>query len=135
MGIPLVQGRAFQLNDQRPVGIISAASAARVWPGENALGKLFHLGRPDGPAIEVIGVAADVRANGLQKSPSLTVYLPYWQRADRDMSLAVRTAMDPASISGAVRGEIRKLDAELPLPGLKTMREIVSPLSHSADSN
>ncbi len=126
MGIPLVQGRAFHLNDQRPVAIISAATATRVWPGENSLGKLFHMGRPDGPAIEVVGVAADVRANGLQKSPSLTVYLPYWQRADRDMSLAVRTAMDPASISGAVRAEIRKLDSELPLPRVKTMREIVS---------
>jgi len=126
MGIPLVQGRAFQLNDQRQVAIISAATATRVWPGENALGKLFHFGEPNGPAIEVIGVAADVRANGLQKSPSLTIYLPYWQRADRNMSLAVHTAMDPGSISGAVRGEIRKLDSELPLPRVKTMREIVS---------
>ncbi len=126
MGIPLVAGRAFQANDQKRVAVISASAAARVWPGENALGKSFHMGDETSPLLEVVGIAADVRSHTLQKSVQLTVYLPYWQRDQRDMSLVVRTAVDPASLSQAVRGEIRKLDSELPVPRLRTMREIVS---------
>ena len=126
MGIPLAQGRVFQASDQRRVAMVSVATAARVWPGQNALGKMFHMGGLDSPLMEVVGVAADVRADSLQKKPPLTVYLPYWQRDQVNMSLAIRTAVDPSSISGAVRTEFRKLDTELPFPRFRTMREIVS---------
>jgi predicted permease len=125
MGIPLVRGRAFEAADrQKRVGILSAATAERLWPGENPLGKKFRDGAS--PYCEVVGVAGDVRANGLQKAPTLTMYFPYWQKDQRNMTLAVRTAMDPAALSGAVRGEIRKLDAELPVPQFITMQQIVA---------
>ena len=124
MGIPLRQGRLFNQADRdRGVTLVSALTAERFWPGQNPIGKRFYLGVT---LLEVIGVAGDVRGNGLQKAPGPTVYIPYWQRDRPDMSLILRTAMDPASIASAVRGEIRKLDAELPVPRFQTMRQIVS---------
>src|SRR5437867_3627538 len=42
-----------------------------------------------------------------------------------DMSLVVRTAMDPSTIVSAVRGEIRKLDPELPIPEFRTLDQMV----------
>jgi ABC-type antimicrobial peptide transport system permease subunit len=74
----------------------------------------------------VIGVAGDVSAGSLQKQPNPTVYVPYWQRGQRQWSLTVRTPMDPTSIAGAMRAEIRRLDPELPLPRFRSMDEIVS---------
>ena len=125
MGVPLLRGRVFEAADrQRRVGILSAATAERLWPGQNPLGKKFQDG--ESPFAEVVGVVGDVRASGLQKAPTLTMYFPYWQKDERDMSLALRTATDPASLSGAVRAEIRKLDSDLPIPEFRTMRQIVS---------
>jgi len=127
MGIPIVQGRAIEPADRgRNVSVISAAAAKRIWPGKNPLGQHYHLGDPSAPALEVIGVAGDVSAGSLQKQPNPTVYVPYWQRSQRQWSLTVRTSMDPASIAGAIRAEIRRLDPELPLPRFRSMDEIVS---------
>lgn len=56
----------------------------------------------------------------------MTVYLPYWQRNQSSYSLAIRTAMAPEQMAGAIRAELRKLDPEMPVPAFRTMREIVS---------
>jgi putative ABC transport system permease protein len=42
------------------------------------------------------------------------------------MALVVRTAREPAALASAVRAEIRKMDPGLPIPAIRTMREIVS---------
>jgi predicted permease len=128
MGIPLTLGRAIESSDRtHPVSVISAATAQRLWPGQNPLGKRFHLGDPSAPALEVIGVAGDVSAASLQKQANPTIYIPYWQRFDqRRCTLIVRATMEPSAIAGAVRAEIRRLDPEIPVPQFQTMGEIVS---------
>ncbi len=127
MGIPVVQGRAVEAADRgRYVSVISAAAAQRIWPGQNALGKRYHLGDPSAPALEVVGVVGDVHAGSLQKQPNPTVYIPYWQRERSLVSLIVRTSMDPASVASAVRAGIRRLDPEIPVPQFESMGEIVS---------
>jgi putative ABC transport system permease protein len=42
------------------------------------------------------------------------------------MTLVVRTAQGPAAQAPAVRAEISKIDPNLPIPAIRTMREIVS---------
>ena len=127
MGIPLLRGREFEEGDrQRDVTVISALTAERLWPGQDALGKRFRLGGENARMLQVVGVVGDVRGNGLQKAPGLTVYIPYWQRDRPQMALVIRTAMDPGAISSPVRAEIRKLDREMPLPQFRTMQQLVS---------
>jgi len=84
------------------------------------------MGADDSPLIEVTGIVGDVRGVGLSRSPSLTVYLPYWQRFYSGAALAVRTAMDPLRASSAIRSTIRRIDPQLPVPAFRTMEEIVS---------
>ena len=127
IGIPLVEGRIFDEKDRgHGVAVISALTAARVWPGGNALGKRFRLGGDNNPLLEIVGVVGDVRADEVQIPPNPTVYVPYWQRDRQDIALTIRTRMDPASIAGAVRGEIRSMDAQLPVPQFRAMQEIVA---------
>lgn len=127
MGIPLRAGRVFDESDRkRGVAIIGESNARKLWPGENPLGKHVRFGEPTAPLMEIIGVAGDVRANGLQKAPEQVVYTPYWYRGRSATSLVIRTGMNPASIAGAVRAELRKLDPELPVPQFRTMQDIVS---------
>jgi putative ABC transport system permease protein len=127
MGIPLRAGRLFQESDgTRGVAIVGESTARKIWPGENPLGKKIRFGEDNAPMLEVIGVAGDVRGNGLQKAPQQVVYLPYWYRGRSAVSLVVRTGMNPSAIAGAVRAELHKLDPELPVPQFRTMQDIVS---------
>jgi hypothetical protein len=127
MGISLRSGRVFTEEDRkRGVALVGESTARKIWPGENPLGKRFRFGENSAPLLEVIGVAGDVRGNGLQKVPQQVVYLPYWYRGRSTTSLVVRTGMNPSAIAGAVRAELHKLDPELPVPQFRTMQDIVS---------
>lgn len=127
IGIPLRAGRVFDESDrQRGVAIVAESTARKLWPGENPLGKRVRFGEPTAPLMEIIGVAGDVRGNGLQKAPQQVLYLPYWYRGRSATSLVIRTGMNPSSIAGAVRAELHKLDPELPVPQFRTMQDIVS---------
>jgi len=127
MGIPLRTGRVFQESDRgHGVAIVGESTARKLWPGESPIGKRVRFGENNAPLLEVIGVTGDVRGNGLQKAPQQVVWLPYWYRGRSATSLVVRTGMDPKSIAGAVRAELRKLDPELPVPQFRTMQDIVS---------
>lgn len=127
MGIPLRAGRIFSEADrERKIALVSALAAARVWPGENAIGKRFRQGGDQTPLLEVVGVVGDVRGVSLNKAPTLTVYMPYWQSFFNQASLAVRTAMNPLGASSAIRGAVRQIDPELPVPAFRTMEDIVA---------
>ncbi len=127
--IPLRRGRLFDDHDDRHlVAVVSDAAAARLWPGTNALGKTFHLGRADGPALEVVGVVGDIHGVSLSDPPSPTVYLPFWQRSfnRNNLTLAVRTAgIDGAAASTAIRQRIQSVDSQLPVPPFRSMADVI----------
>ena len=41
------------------------------------------------------------------------------------MSLVIKTEQEPTALASSVRGEIRKMDPNLPIPAIRTMREII----------
>jgi putative ABC transport system permease protein len=127
MGIPLRAGRLFEDHDgDHLVAVISALTAARVWPGVNPVGRRFRMGDGSGPAFEVVGVVGDIRGVSLNKAPTATLYVPYWQRSNSQISLVVRTAAAGKAIGPEIHAAIRRLDAEMPVPTLRTMDELVS---------
>jgi predicted permease len=125
--IPIRAGRAFQAADRnRPVVVISASTAARIWTSANAVGK--HMRRSDEkePMAEVVGVVADTRI-GMQGDPvPMMVYMPYWTQLESGASLAIRTAQEPGAAANAVRNAIWSVDSQLPVPEMKTMQRIIS---------
>jgi predicted permease len=131
IGIPLMSGRVMAESDRgRPVGLVSAHTAQRLWPGQNPIGRRFQLGGGDNFQVDpdnwvsVIGVVGDVRIT-LSKAPNLTVYLPYWQRDRADFALIVRAAMDPLAIAPTLRAAIHGLDPELVVPQPTALADIV----------
>ncbi len=131
IGIPLRQGHWFEDSDlDRHVAVISDSVAARVWAGENPIGKKFHPGGDETPLSEVIGVVGDIRTVALDEAPLLMVYLPNGP-ASRNWSgshasLVVRAAMDPSALAAAIRGAIREVDSAVPIVQLRPLTEIVS---------
>ena len=129
MGIRLHSGRLFAESDRdRRVAVISLLAAERLWPGQDAVGKRFRTGGGGGdtPLTEVVGVVGDIRGVSLAEAPKLTIYQPYWQRFRSSAQLVVRTATDDTAIAGAIRGVLRRIDPELPVPAFQPMTELVS---------
>jgi len=122
--IPFRDGRPFDESQRnRKVVIVSQGTARRLWPGRDPMGRrLQHNEKLE----EVVGVTADVRSTSLDKDPVLMIYVPYWQRPRLSASLLVRTAMDPRGVAAGVREAIRQLDADVPVPEMQTLREVMS---------
>jgi putative ABC transport system permease protein len=131
LGIPMREGRDFSDGDDargRPVAIISSAMAARFWPGESAIGKRISMdedehGKPYW--LEVVGVVGDVKyrtlIHDINRDPD--IYVPMLQNASRSVSLVARMNGDTAALTQSIRGELQRLDPNLPIYGVQTMRE------------
>jgi predicted permease len=128
-GTTLRTGRFFSETEPAPVAVISESLAKRFWPGESMsgiVGHVFRQGEFTGLPITVIGIVADTRSGALDRESPPEVYRPQSQRAGGAMSLVVRTAQEPIALAAAVRAEIRRMDPNLPIPAIRTMREILS---------
>ena len=129
-GSQLRAGRTFGESESGLVGVVSESLAARLWPGDTAVKvvgrRLRQGGNLSSPLIEVIGVVADAQPGGLDRDPVAALYRPYEQFPSGPMTLIVRTTQDPALLAGSIKSEIRRMDADLPITAMRTMREVVS---------
>ena len=132
LGVPLLQGRMFTPTDNekgQPVVLINTTMARTFFPGENPLGKRMQLGalpEQQVPWMEIVGVVSDVRP-GLGIDPQAEMYLPYRQ-ADAvlpvfQLSVVLRTAVDPMSEASALRIALREIDSNQPLVRVRTMED------------
>ena len=130
MGIPLIHGRDFTSADGGAgpgVAVVSESFARRYFPGEDPLGKPLHF--KDGKAgeqIAVVGVVKDVKSLSLrEREPLPQMYIPIAQAAGDllgQVTMEVRTAMEPATAAAAVRDAMRDVDGNLPLLQMITQK-------------
>jgi putative ABC transport system permease protein len=124
MGIPILEGRGFDVRDRSdapPVVIVNEAFARRYFPGRRAVGRRVMVAGPDQTWAEIIGIAGDIRHNGLTSEPVPTVFLLHAQSPGYITSLVVRTAGDPAVQTAAIRHAIQDVDRTQAVSAIKTM--------------
>ena len=127
LGVALHSGRQMQQGDfPRRVAVVSRSAAESLWPGENAIGKQFRRGVPTEPAFEVVGVADDVRAAGLDRTPPPLVYVALWERSPETGSIAIRTASAPLLAAALLQESVRAIDPSIPVSRIATMTQIES---------
>jgi len=130
MGIALLRGREFTAQDvesSAPVVIINQKMAEHFWPGEDPLGKRFRLfGGQKGAAREIVGVAANVKQNGLDSGDTLDAYGPYAQNPWQYATIAVRAGGGVQQTVSAIRSEVQALDPDLPVYEAHTMDELMA---------
>jgi putative ABC transport system permease protein len=69
LGISLQAGRLFIDSDRaRAVGLVSAMTAEKLWPGQNPLGRELILGNENKHPIQILGVVGDVRGANLENN-------------------------------------------------------------------
>jgi len=115
--LPILRGRSFAANDPPSVSIISAALAARLWPGQNPIGKAL-IG-PEGTASEVVGVSADSVA-GFFNSVAAQLYRPMPPNVTAAEVLA-RINGAPGPVARAIIGFTREVDPRV-APSALTLR-------------
>jgi predicted permease len=136
LGIRLVSGRDVtwsEIYTRRPVAIVAERTAKEYWgSAANAIGKQIRVGLTDDWS-EVIGVAADVHYDGVDKPVPATVYWPVLQSnfegekefVRRWVTFAIRT---PRAGSAAFMDEVQRavwaVNGNLPLAYSETVGEL-----------
>ena len=150
--IPVSRGRAFTDRDDAAgarVAIINAALARKFWPSGEPIGERLILGKGYGPEFEeperqIVGVVGDVRNFGMTADALPAVYVPIAQVTDGLTALAsrastlvwiVRTQGAPSQLSSAIQNQLQQASGDLPVASIRTMEEVVSQSSASADFN
>ena len=124
MGMPILKGRGFESTDTAtslPVAIVDEKLAQRYSSQGDLVGKRLRIG--DGPWLSIVGVVPNVKNRKLDEDAWPYVYRPYSQWVRRETMLVVRSEMDPTTITGSIRNEVAKLDPELPLSRVSTIRQ------------
>jgi len=136
LGIPIVRGRGFTESDRAPTVqpvIVSEALAARLFPGEDPCGKSLRFTAFDrsGPWRTVVGVAANVRNNGLTTEGDPEFYIPWKNDLETYVGRAFvifRTALSAESLVPWTRSQIAEVDSTVPVE-FATMDARVSKLT------
>ena len=131
LGVALSRGRDFTSAEgwsRTPVAVVNETMARRLWPDRDPIGGRFRLtaGADSREWFTVIGVTPDVKHDNIDPDdvPVSAAYVPYSYQQTLNTGLTVRVAGDPAAITGAVRGELRASDANLPMFQVRTMEDV-----------
>lgn len=137
MGIPLLKGRHFTSFDNAsglPVAVISQGLARRYWHGDDPIGSQL-LVRDDNErfrAVQIVGVAGDVRHLGPEVESPSELYIPIPQVPDvtsvwlaNNMYWVVKTDQNPLALANAVRAEVRNVDRDVAASFVRSMDQWV----------
>jgi putative ABC transport system permease protein len=133
LGIPLRRGRDLEPADvagSEPVGVVNEAAVRTLFHGRDPIGRRVAWARAEPRVwIRVVGVAGDVRGDGLDTGDSPALYTPMAQepRPWRTwMNVVARASVPPASLTEAVKGEVGRVDRNVPVTRLRAMGELLA---------
>jgi predicted permease len=139
MGVRQLRGRFFTEQDNlngAPVIVIDEELARSLFPNQEALGQHLVIPFPgfDRPR-EIIGIVQHVKHWGLAQDSTAKIrsefYIPFGQIPDElyalvnGMSFAVRSNMEPRSLTASVSHELQAIDSDIPVFNVSAMNEII----------
>jgi putative ABC transport system permease protein len=96
----------------------------RYFPKDDPIGKRFSAG--PGANSTIVGVVGDTKQRGLASDIMPEATSSILQMPRFNMTLVLRTTVDPLSLVSAVRKQVSDLDKNLPLYGVQTMDDVLS---------
>lgn len=108
--------------------VISESLAQRLWrnvPYENIVGRSFSAKNRE---MHIVGVVGEVKNGGLDHDPLPQAYIPvqYTETNGQQMTVVLRTQSDAQTLTSAIHEEVWKLDRNLPVGTIRTMKDILS---------
>ena len=131
MGIPLEQGRTFDLHDSADapaVAVVNRALARVLFPREEVLESTVTPLGGDDSSRRIVGVVADVRSDSQPPDPQPTIFVPLAQDpVATSMGWAVHVRHgDPYALVPAVKDAVRQVDAGMPVYLVNTLEVLVA---------
>jgi predicted permease len=133
IGVPLEAGRTPERRDHEggaPVIWVNHTFATQFLDGaSSALGERVRFGG-DTVFAEIVGVVGDVRTFGLREEIRPMAYMPMTTTNEtvsmEVMTFAIRTERDPATLIGAVRQAVQRVDPTVPVASARSMEEVLA---------
>lgn len=136
VGAEIIRGRHFTPQDDPDhpgVVIVNEAFARRYFPNEPALGQRLRISAPPRlwnnqrlSSFEIVGIARDVKAAGLNAGAEPAYYVPSTQAPLQDMTILVRTQGDPTTLVSALRSSVWAIDPNQPVSNVNTLEKLVA---------
>jgi len=139
MGIPLLRGRFFSLDDTTNspcVMVIDSVLAAMYFPDSDPLGQTLSAGFSSVGPCRIVGVVGHVKQWALNDSSTdiqSQAYFPLYQDPDQwvpvnypNVTIVVRTPLDIASVMPAIKNAVYGAGSDQPIFNIETMQQIVS---------
>jgi predicted permease len=126
LGIPLVMGRDFSLQDAgRPrVAIVNETLVQYFFGDANPIGRHITFDG-DTQAYEIVGVVRSAKSSDLQEPDLRFVYMNMFQAGRNSSQFVLRTSVDPMAVAGEVRGVVRSALPTASVERVKTLSEQV----------
>lgn len=126
MGIRLIAGRGIDAGDRadRPrVAVINESAVKEFFPKGSPLGGHIKNGKRE---LEVVGVMADAKYDGLRNRMPPTMLQSYLQRPVGSMFVMIRAAGPVAPLKPAIERAVADVDPSLPITKFKTQTEQIN---------
>ena len=133
LGVPLVEGREFEVTDRADsarVVIANEQFVHKYYPNQDPIGKRLRLNGADGPLAEIVGVAKQGKYVFPIEPRMDYLYLPLAQNPAAALTLMLETEGPSAGLSGPLRNLVRTLDSRQPIYGVRTMEEFYEVRAH-----
>ncbi|MEW6210128.1 MAG: ABC transporter permease [Acidobacteriota bacterium] len=129
MRIPLLAGRALDERDREksaPVILVNKTLVDKFLDSENPLGRRIRAGSDEWGVV--VGVVGDVKQSGITREVRPEIYFSYAQAGAfvRSMSVVVRSTLDTATLTAAVRREVQSVDAAQPIHNIQMMEAVIA---------
>src|SRR5262252_7860965 len=135
MGIPVVEGRAFQPTDvNTPVVLINQTLARTFYKEQSPIGRRVRPSAPPGanvPWFTIVGVLKDVKQGGLDKKTGTELYFNFEQLLSNGpcfgaatMNVVMRTTQPAEALAVAIRQTVAGLDQSLPVVKLRSVEDV-----------
>ncbi|MGH7619062.1 MAG: FtsX-like permease family protein, partial [Gemmatimonadaceae bacterium] len=123
LGLGLLRGRDFARSDGAdapPVAVISRGLATRLYGNADPIGR--RISNSGGKQwMEVVGVVADMHADGVKSEPPLELYMPTVQRGNSSYTFLVRGGVPVTTLMPAIRRAVASVDPLVSLANVSTM--------------
>jgi len=125
MGVKLLEGRDFDARDYVPdskAAIVNRKFAEHFFKDKSAVGRHLGRGRPGSKLeTEIIGVVEDSLYEGPREGVRRQVFVPHY--GSFGVAYYVRSSLGSSQMYSALRNEVRKLDAAIPVYSMKTLSD------------
>ena len=142
MGATLRRGRPLTAEDATGaplVAVVNETLARRFWPDGDPIGQAVSFFPPESllpnmgarrfPRHTIVGVIADLRQAGLERTAEPEAFVPFAQSGNQSGALhflAARTTGDPLAAAAAIEASVHRIDPNVPVANVRTMESRLS---------